>query len=543
MCDKKLPSVKSCRVHGQRHIGVFVCLCGGFFSSTDTIGKHYKICSTIRSLRTKTGEDRYLFVDEESYARLTRTLCIDNQHLHLKFCNRIPVGAIVETRSVVSQAPVESNTSVNDLRQPVLTLTDCLVNRRISSPATPQDGNNCLNPTGVGSPTSPIGDVGDCPSTPPSGDVDGCSGGVSLPNHTLPDPDTTHPTSDCGVGEVVLDVLASVVESAGVSLDCSADSTRVSPPSSPSQCEKGGVFDGERISSPPISGEEVFSPTSSCMEREMSVGGVSHVTPHTPSRDLIREEEERRWEGGYVYQSCEETPFPATLHLPSHIESLIMGEGCSGEETSGPDVSISTTPLIHSHVEGGNEDTVASMWLTNHNEASSALFIPPIPSNVEAECGEEPDSRLVDFFLSSTNRESDFATLSSPCYNQRWEEEGCCETYTTLTTPPTIRRERGVGCGEIGIPAEEGGEGCNEENLVGPFTPPPADSYLAPTPTYGDDVEEREVSAVVERPAERSTTHNNPPTPTFSPYADGETRGVGAHTSRRIRFPSAPRKE
>ena len=143
MCDRKFSSVKPCRVHGQRHIGVFVCLCGGFFASTDTIGKHYKICSIIRSLPTRKGEDsfRYLFVDEENYAKFTRTLRIDNQHLQLNFAQQIPVGVIVETRSVVNQAPVEPNTSVIDLRQPVLTLTDCLINRRISSPPTPQGRN------------------------------------------------------------------------------------------------------------------------------------------------------------------------------------------------------------------------------------------------------------------------------------------------------------------------------------------------------------------------------------------------------------------
>ena len=357
---------------------------------------------------------------------------------------------------------------------------------------------------------------------------------MSPPNHTLPDPDTTHPTPDCGAGEVVVDLLTMAAESAGLALDYSVGSARVSPPSSPSQCEKGGVFDGERVSSPPITGEEIFSPAfSSCMDREMSVCGVSHVTLHTSSRDLIREEEECNWEGGYVLHLCKETPFPVTPHLPSHIESAFMEEGCSGEEASRlnyPDVSRSATPLTHSHVEGGNEDADASMWLANHNEASTNLFIPPppIPSNVEmecvGECGEETDSRLLDFFLSSNNRESDFATLSGPSYDQRWEEEGCCETYTTLTTPPAtsnLRRERGVGCGEIGIPAEEGVEGCSGElNLVIPFTPSPTGSYLAsaPTPTYGEYVEERESVAVVERSMECSTAYYSPPTPTYSPY-------------------------
>ena len=383
MCDRKFSSVKPCRVHGQRHIGVFVCLCGGFYASTDTIGKHYKICSTIRSLPTRKGEDsfRYLFVDEENYAKFSRTLRIDNQHLQLTFAQQIPVGVIVETRSVLNQAPVEPNTSVIDLRQPVLTLADCLVNRRTLSPPAPQGGNNCLNPTGAESPTSPIGDVGDCSSTPPSGDVDGCTGGMSPPNHTPPSPDTTHPTPDCGAGEVVLDLLTAAAESAGLALDYSVGSARVSPPSPPSQCEKGGVFDGERISSPPFTSEEIFSPAfSSCMDRGMSVCGVSHVTPHTSSHDLIREEEECNWEGGYVLHLCEETPFPVTPHLPSHIERVFMEEGCSGEETSRlncPDVSGSATPLILSHVEGGDEDADASLWLANHNEASTTLLIPP----------------------------------------------------------------------------------------------------------------------------------------------------------------------
>ena len=155
--------------------------------------------------------------------------------------------------------------------------------------------------------------------------------------------------------------------------------------------------------------------------------------------------------------------------------------------------------------------------------------------------------------MSSNNREeSDFPTLSGPSYDQRWEEEGCCETYTTLTTPPAssnLRRERGAGCGEIGIPAEEGVEGCSGGvNLVIPSTPSPASPYLAsaPTPTYDGYVEEeRESVAVVERSfPERSATYYDPPTPTYSPYEEGgETRGVGAHTPRRIRFPPVPRKE
>ena len=195
------------------------------------------------------------------------------------------------------------------------------------------------------------------------------------------------------------------------------------------------------------------------------------------------------------------------------------------------------------------------MWLVT-NEASTALIIPPIPSNVETECvggcGEEADSRLLDFLLSSNNREeADFTTFSSPSYDQRWKEEGCCETYTTLTTPPAssnFRREKGVGCGEIGNLAEEGVEWCSGGvNLVIPSTPSPASPYLAsaPTPTYDKYVEEEESVAVVERSSpERSAAYYNPPTPTYSPYVeDDETRGVAAHTPRRIRFPPVPRKE
>ena len=332
----------------------------------DTIGKHYKKCSTIQSLPTRKGEDsfQYMFVDEENYAKFSRTLRLDNQHLQLNFARRFPVGMIVEAGSALNEAAVEPNTSITDLRQPVLVLTDCLVDRRTPSPPAPQGGNDCFNPTGAESPTSPIGDVGGCSSTPPSGDVDGCTGGMSPPIHTSPSPDTTHPTpSNCGAGEVVPDLLAVAAESAGLGLSCPADSARVSPPSPPSQCEKGGVFDGERISLLPFTSEEIFSPAfSSCMDRGMSVCGVSHVTPHTSSHDSIRGEEECNWERGYLLSLREETPFPVTPHLPSRIERMFMEEGCRGEEGSRlpdnnfPDVSGSATPLIPSHVEGGNED-------------------------------------------------------------------------------------------------------------------------------------------------------------------------------------------
>ena len=117
------------------------------------------------------------------------------------------------------------------------------------------------------------------------------------------------------------------------------------------------------------------------LDRGMSVCGVSHVTPHTPSHDSIRGR--RSVTGrGLSADLREETPFPVTPHLPSRIERVLMEEGCNGEETSrlsDNNVQMSLDPLHLSSLltsRGvGNEDADASLWLVN-NEASTALLIP-----------------------------------------------------------------------------------------------------------------------------------------------------------------------